>query len=469
MSFHSSRHKHNTWSGKRGSLADSLRWHLRLGHPGPQAINHLVLNGVRLRGPLTQKCEACAQVKAKGIIQRFSRDIIKAAGAQLSVDFHDYEESSIDNLKTLMLVTSDIQDYYGIITFQIIKMGPFSPHSSTCLGCWKDVTFNEDETFDGNLDRLRDDLRTVNLEELAKLLQDVDVSEEEVIRSRPEARDLLSTVVNELINVRNILTQDEALGRVPNRGFGRVMTTYGAQEVDKEEATAHWQGYLTPPPTPPAALLAASIQRPIDEAPMPIKEYESFAPWKATFIAGSRYKPIGTFEGKTLERERILRNQSVNRIQDKKESDRSKLQKLIKQEQLHKIHRRDLPDPPKWHRDLETHPLGEQFAQAERAHLQSHIPMNSWTTTDRSIAKGSQILDCMWVYVYKFNKHGYLVKCKARLVVRGDQERRVNLENTYVATLAARSFRTFMAVAARFDLGIKQYDAVNAFVHALLD
>jgi Reverse transcriptase (RNA-dependent DNA polymerase) len=43
------------------------------------------------------------------------------------------------------------------------------------------------------------------------------------------------------------------------------------------------------------------------------------------------------------------------------------------------------------------------------------------------------------------------------------------MENTYAATLAARSFRTFMAIAARFDLELKQYDAVNAFVHASLD
>jgi hypothetical protein len=38
------------------------------------------------------------------------------------------------------------------------------------------------------------------------------------------------------------------------------------------------------------------------------------------------------------------------------------------------------------------------------------------------------------------------------------------MESIYAATLAARSFRTFMAIAARFDLELKQYDVVNAFV-----
>ena len=73
---------------------------------------------------------------------------------------------------------------------------------------------------------------------------------------------------------------------------------------------------------------------------------------------------------------------------------------------------------------LENHPLGKQFHQAEIEHLQSHRDMRSWTEI-RSKDPGAtdkQILDCMWVYVYKFDKHGRFQKCKARLVVRGDQQ-----------------------------------------------
>jgi hypothetical protein len=72
-------------------------------------------------------------------------------------------------------------------------------------------------------------------------------------------------------------------------------------------------------------------------------------------------------------------------------------------------------------------------------------------------------------YVYKFDKHGRFVKAKARLVVRGDQQLRGAYENTYAATLAGRSFRAIMAIAARFDLELLQFDAVNAFVNAELD
>jgi hypothetical protein len=74
----------------------------------------------------------------------------------------------------------------------------------------------------------------------------------------------------------------------------------------------------------------------------------------------------------------------------------------------------------------------------------------------------------MWVYAYKWDKHSRVNRLKARLVIRGDQQRKTDQE-TYAATLAARSFRTFMAIAARFDLEIKQYDVLNAFVNVDID
>src|ERR1700716_48235 len=102
------------------------------------------------------------------------------------------------------------------------------------------------------------------------------------------------------------------------------------------------------------------------------------------------------------------------------------------------------------------------------AHMQSHHKMGSFEKTAKGIARGrcSKIFDCMRVYTYKFDKSGYLVKVKARLVVRGDQQAKTNLENTYASTLATKSFRTLMAIAARFDLELIQWDIVNAFVHA---
>jgi Reverse transcriptase (RNA-dependent DNA polymerase) len=116
-------------------------------------------------------------------------------------------------------------------------------------------------------------------------------------------------------------------------------------------------------------------------------------------------------------------------------------------------------------------PLGALFEKAEEDHLQSHEEMKTWTEINKSDprAKGQPVLDCKWVYVYKFDKHGRLLKCKSRLVVRGDQQTKTSVGNTYAATLAVRSFRPLIAIAARFDLEPVQYDAANAFVNAKLE
>ena len=123
---------------------------------------------------------------------------------------------------------------------------------------------------------------------------------------------------------------------------------------------------------------------------------------------------------------------------------RTQIQHLLQfSQEMKALHQKNLLPVPTRHEDIENHLLDLLFEQAEKEHLQSHVPMNSWTTVDRTEAKGEQILDSMWVYVYKFDKQGCLLK-------------------------SARSFRTFMAIVARFDLELKQYNTVNAFVHALL-
>jgi hypothetical protein len=74
----------------------------------------------------------------------------------------------------------------------------------------------------------------------------------------------------------------------------------------------------------------------------------------------------------------------------------------------------------------------------------------------------------MWVFTYKFDTDGFLVKFKARLVVRGDLQPASDKDN-YAATLAARVFRSLVAITAQFDLDIHQLDAVNAFTNSKLD
>jgi hypothetical protein len=136
--------------------------------------------------------------------------------------------------------------------------------------------------------------------------------------------------------------------------------------------------------------------------------------------------------------------------------------------QRFKVHRRELPDAPKGFKNLENHPLKSEFFGAMDKHLKNHAAKRSWDAVRKKKAIGHQVLDCIWVFTYKTDKHGMLQNCKARLVVYGNQQKPGDLL-TRATTLAATSFRTLMTIAAKFDLETIQLNAINAFMNAELD
>jgi hypothetical protein len=116
--------------------------------------------------------------------------------------------------------------------------------------------------------------------------------------------------------------------------------------------------------------------------------------WKAAFLAGSRSGSVGK-----------VNNKVINKAQ---------LERLLRKPLA--LHRRDLPPLPIKHSDLEEHPMGLLFEQAEMEHLKSHETMKSWLEirSRDSQTKGHKVLDCKWVYVYKFDKHSRFLKKKRR-------------------------------------------------------
>jgi len=90
--------------------------------------------------------------------------------------------------------------------------------------------------------------------------------------------------------------------------------------------------------------------------------------------------------------------------------------------------------------------------------------MRSFQETDRKHAKGQQILSLMWVFIYKTDKHRFLQKCKACLVVYGNQQAPGDLP-IRATILVSMTFRTLMAITAKFNLETTQIDAVNTFVY----
>lgn len=71
------------------------------------------------------------------------------------------------------------------------------------------------------------------------------------------------------------------------------------------------------------------------------------------------------------------------------------------------------------------------------------------------------------IVVEIFGSTNYLVKFKVRLCAGGDLQ--ATELDTSTASLAARTFRALMAIAAAVDLEVRQYDAVNAFANGSLN
>jgi hypothetical protein len=113
------------------------------------------------------------------------------------------------------------------------------------------------------------------------------------------------------------------------------------------------------------------------------------------------------------------------------------------------------------------HPHCEGFTKAAELEVNTLRQKGAFVETDRPTDQSLQILPLKWVFTYKFDSNGLLVKHKARICVRGDLQK-VTLDEKYSATLAIRTARFVFALAAQFDLETTQWDAVNAFLNSPL-
>lgn len=373
--------------------------------------------------------------------------------------------------------------------------GEYSPQPGKRVIRTRDVVFDEESFFDGNINTLRDDIRQVDENAFTELIYQVRLSAQERENScaQPSAEDentflpgrSLQERLEEMEGLQSELArgEDEEIPSENNLPTGFKRRT----PAGTDHPSRRYEGPLLSPESEsltPHHLLAAgafgdaeeraepaafpTVLRPPDRRMIRHRN----GPWEAAFLGGrssgtavANQRPVGM---KKLIKQ-IQQGKRTTFIATKPE-ERSKPAAYAPPENtepaMGRLHRRDLEPPPKTYRDYLLHPHKHLFRKAMEVHIEGHRQMRSWEERYRSHASGHQLLDCMWVWTYKFDKHGILQKAKARLVVRGDQQAGSILESTYAATLAGKSFRTLVSIAARFDLEMIQYDVVNAFVHA---
>ena len=110
-----------------------------------------------------------------------------------------------------------------------------------------------------------------------------------------------------------------------------------------------------------------------------------------------------------------------------------------------------------------SHRHAEEFRKAAEIEYRTLEKKGSWVIVDKSEA--IQPIPLKWVFIYKYDADGFLIKHKARLIVRGDMQKMDN-QDVYAATLAFKVFRTLVALMAAFSLKTRQLDAINAFLNA---
>ena len=127
------------------------------------------------------------------------------------------------------------------------------------------------------------------------------------------------------------------------------------------------------------------------------------------------------------------------------------------------IHSNDLSDPLFNWRNMLTHTYADEFKKTAEMKFRALKNMKMWKIVNK--ASNQHAIPLKWVFTYKSDANGYLIKHKTRLVVRDDLQK-MNNQNVYAATLTFKVFRTLVALMAAFKFETKQLDAVNAFLNA---
>jgi histone deacetylase 1/2 len=84
--------------------------------------------------------------------------------------------------------------------------------------------------------------------------------------------------------------------------------------------------------------------------------------------------------------------------------------------------------------------------------------------------RGSNIIDCKWVWKIKYKANGSLDKYKGRLVAKGFKQRYgVDYEDTFSPVVKMATIRTILSIAASRGWNLRQLDVENAFLHGVLN
>ena len=97
------------------------------------------------------------------------------------------------------------------------------------------------------------------------------------------------------------------------------------------------------------------------------------------------------------------------------------------------------------------------------------LEAGTFVLVDESYRPGTNIISAKWVYLWKVNEFGGVVRAKARLVARGFSQREgVDFFETYSPCPSVTSIRLLAAIACDLDWDFVHHDAQQAFIQSSL-
>jgi hypothetical protein len=127
-----------------------------------------------------------------------------------------------------------------------------------------------------------------------------------------------------------------------------------------------------------------------------------------------------------------------------------------------------LPPEPANGKQARHHRFMKEWLEAEGKEYLSHEENGTWDIA-AYLPKGIFALPTKWVYKYKLDDAGKLVRFKARLVVCGNRQNSDFWRETYAAVARSTTLKILLALVATLDLECDQADVVTAFLNGKLD
>ncbi len=113
------------------------------------------------------------------------------------------------------------------------------------------------------------------------------------------------------------------------------------------------------------------------------------------------------------------------------------------------------------------HSHAEEFIKAAQMKYDVIKTKRTWKIVDKR--DDYKLISLKWIIIYKSDLNDFLIKYKARIVIRDDLQKVDNAQNVYAATFASKIFRMMMTLVADFHLKIRQLDVVNVFLNVFND